>query len=127
MSALVLDTGALVAVDRGERRIAAKLRVAEQSGMDLRSTGVVIAEVWRDERGRQASLAQLLKGVDVRPVDRRLGQDAGALLGRAGAKDPADATVVAVAATGDRILTSDPRDIRRLVTASRRAIHVVAC
>jgi hypothetical protein len=127
MSALVLDAGALVAVDRGERRIAAQLRVAEQSGIDLRSTGVVIAEVWRDERGRQASLAQLLKGVDVRPVDRRLGQDAGALLGRAGAKDPADATVVAVAATGDRILTSDPRDIRRLVAASRRAIHIVAC
>ncbi len=127
MSALVLDSGALVAVDRGERQIAAQLRVAEQSGIDLRSTGVVIAEVWRDERGRQASLARLLKGVDVRPVDRRLGQDAGALLGRAAAKDPADATVVAVAATGDRILTSDPRDIRRLVAASRRAIFVVAC
>jgi hypothetical protein len=127
MSALVLDTGALVAVDRGERRIAAKLRVAERSGIDLRSTGVVIAEVWRDERGRQASLARLLKSVDVRPVDRLLGQDAGELLGRADAKDAADATVVAVAATGDRILTSDPRDIRRLVAASRRAIHVVAC
>lgn len=127
MTALVLDTGALVAVDRGERRIAAKLRVAQQSGMDLRSTGVVIAEVWRDGRGRQASLARLLKSVDVRPVDRRLGQDAGTLLGQAQAKDAADATVVAVASTGDRILTSDPRDIRRLVAASRRAIHVVAC
>jgi hypothetical protein len=127
MSALVLDAGALVAVDRGEREIAAKLRVAEQSGMDLRSTGVVIAEVWRDERGRQASLARLLKAVDVRPVDQHLGQEAGALLGRASAKDPADATVVAVAATGDRILTSDPHDIRRLVSASRRAIHVLAC
>ncbi|MFZ2114794.1 MAG: hypothetical protein WAU77_13815 [Solirubrobacteraceae bacterium] len=127
MTALVLDAGALVAVDRGERRIAAKLRVAQQSGMDLRSTGVVIAEVWRDEHGRQASLARLLKSVDVRPVDQRLGQEAGMLLGRARAKDPADATVVAVASTGDRILTSDPRDIRRLVAASRRAIHVVAC
>lgn len=127
MAALVLDTGAFVAVDRGDRRIAAKLRVAEQSRTDLRSTGVVIAEVWRDEHGRQASLARLLKGVDVRSVDQRLGQDAGTLLGRAGAKDPADATVVAVAATGDRILTSDPRDIRRLVAASRRAIHVVGC
>ncbi|HXC23305.1 MAG TPA: hypothetical protein VNU28_01860 [Solirubrobacteraceae bacterium] len=127
MTALVLDAGSFVAVDRGDRRIAAKLRAAEQSGIDLRSTGVVIAEVWRDERGRQASLARLLKGVDVQPVDQRLGQDAGALLGRAGAKDPVDATVVAIAATGDRILTSDPGDIRRLVAASRRAIHVVGC
>jgi hypothetical protein len=127
MTALVLDTGALVAVDRGERRIAAKLRVAQQSGIDMRTTGVVIAEVWRDEHRRQASLVRLLKSIDVRPVDQRLGQDAGTLLGRAQAKDPADATVVAVASTGDRILTSDPRDIRRLVAASRRAIHVVAC
>lgn len=127
MTAIVLDAGALLAVDRGERKIAAKLRVAQQSGMDLRSTGVVIAEVWRDEHGRQANLARLLKSVDVRPVDRRLGQDAGTLLGRARAKDPADATVVGVASTGDRILTSDPHDIRRLVAASRRAIHVVAC
>jgi hypothetical protein len=127
MTALVLDAGALMAVDRGERQIAAKLRVAQQSEMDLRSTGVVIAEVWRDEHGRQASLARLLKSVDVRPVDQGLGRDAGTLLGRAAADDPADATVVAVASTGDRILTSDPRDIRRLVAASRRTIHVVAC
>ncbi len=127
MAALVLDAGALLAVDRGERPTTAKLRLAQQSGMDLRSTGVVIAEVWRDERGRQANLARLLRSVDVRPVDQRLGQNAGALLGRARAEDPADATVVAVAATGDRILTSDPQDIRRLVAASRRAIHVVAC
>jgi hypothetical protein len=127
MTALVLDAGALVAVDRDERQIAAKLRVAQQSGMDLRSTGVVIAEVWRDEHGRQASLARLLKSVDVRPVDQGLGRDAGTLLGRAGANDPADATIVAVASTGDRILTGDPRDIRRLVAASRRTIHVVGC
>ena len=98
-----------------------------ESGLALRSTGVVVAEVWRDAGGRQANLARLLKAVDVRAVNQRLGQDAGVLLGRAGVTDAADATVVAIAATGDRVLTSDPADIRRLAAASGRSIQVVPC
>lgn len=127
MSALLLDAGALIAVDRGDRALAARLRVAQGNRWDLRSTGVVIAEVWRDAAGRQADLARLLKAVDVRPVDDRLGRQAGVLLGLSGARDVADATIVAVADAGDRVLTSDPADIRELVAAARRPIHVVAC
>jgi hypothetical protein len=127
VSALVLDTGALVAVDRGDRLLAASLRVAERHGWELRSTGAVIAEAWRDAGGRQARLARLLKAVDVRVVDRRLGQEAGVLLGRCDVSDAVDATVVAVAASGDRILTSDPTDVGALVSASRRAVLVVPC
>jgi len=127
MTALVLDAGALVAVDRNDRAVMAKLRIAQQSGIELRSTGVVIAESWRDEGGRQANLARLLKAIDVQAVDEDLGRRAGVLLGKAGVTDAADGTVVAVAATGDRILTSDPADIRKLVGASGRAIHVVRC
>jgi predicted nucleic acid-binding protein len=127
MAALVLDTGALIAADRNDRALVAKLRVAQRSGLELRSTGIVIAEAWRDEGGRQANLARLLRSVDVRPVDERLGRQAGALLAKSGTRDAADATIVAVASGGDRILTSDPRDIGRLVTAARRAIRVVGC
>jgi transposase len=87
----------------------------------------VIAEVWRDAAGRQANLARLLKSVDVRAVDRQLGKEAGVLLGKSGVNDAVDATVVAVAGTGDRVLTSDPADIQELVSASRRAILVVPC
>jgi hypothetical protein len=82
MSALVLDAGAFVAVDRGERAMAARLRVAHRAGLDLRSTGVVVTQVWRDPVGRQANLARLLKAVDVKAVDERLGREAGVLLGR---------------------------------------------
>jgi hypothetical protein len=127
LSALVLDTGALVAVDRGERGIMAMLRVAERTGFELRSTGVVVAEVWRDAHGRQANLARLLKAVAIRAVDERLGREAGLLLGASGVSDAVDATVVAVASTGDRVLTSDPADIRKLVSASRRSVVVVPC
>jgi len=45
-------------------------------------------------------LARLLRSVDVKPVDRRLGQDAGVLSGRAGAGDAVDATVVAIGEVG---------------------------
>lgn len=127
MSALVLDAGAFVAVDRGNRSMAARLRVAARSGLELRSNGAVVAQVWRDPAGRQAELARLLRSVDVKPVDQRLGRDAGVLSGRAGHHDAIDATVVAVASAGDRIVTSDPDDIRTLVAASGRPILVVPC
>lgn len=127
MSALVLDAGSLVAVDRDDRAMMARLKVAGETGVELRTTGVVLAQVWRASAGRQANLARLLRAVDVRPVDAQLGREAGALLGAAGASDAVDATVVAVAATGDRILTSDPQDIAHLVSAAGRAVLVIAC
>jgi hypothetical protein len=127
VSALVLDAGSLVAVDRDDRAMMARLKVAGETGVELRTTGVVLAQVWRASAGRQANLARLLRAVDVRPVDAQLGREAGALLGAAGASDAVDATVVAVAATGDRILTSDPQDIAHLVSAAGRAVLVIAC
>lgn len=126
MSALVLDAGAFGAVDRDDRRVVAMLVVARRAGVDLKTTGIVVAEVWHDARGRQANLARLLPAVDVRPVDERLGREAGVLRARAGGgADAADATVVAVSATGDTVITGDVGDLRRLVDASGRRILIV--
>jgi hypothetical protein len=127
MSALVLDAGAFVAVDRGDRAMLARLRVAHRAALELRSTGVVISQVWRDPSGRQANLARLLKSVDVKAVDQRLGREAGVLLGRAGTADAVDASIVAISRTGDRILTTDAGDIAPLVAASGRSIFVTDC
>ena len=127
MSALVLDSGAFIAIDRGDRVTAARLRVGQGSGIDLRTTGIVVAQIWRDSDGRQANISRLLKAVEVKAVDEVLGQEAGVLLGRATSNDAVDATVVAVAVSGDAILTSDPNDIRLLVGASERSIKVLAC
>ncbi|MGI8413646.1 MAG: hypothetical protein ACR2QA_14410 [Solirubrobacteraceae bacterium] len=123
----MLDAGAFIAVDRSDRAMVARLRMAQRAGLQLRSTGVVITQVWRDPAGRPANLARLLKSVDVKAVDEQLGRAGGVLLGIAGTKDAVDASVVAVSATGDRILTSDASDIAPLVAASGRSIHVVAC
>jgi DNA-binding transcriptional MocR family regulator len=127
VSALVLDAGALVAVDRGDRAMVARLRVAQQRGAELRSNAMVVAQVWRDRHGRQAGLARLLQAVDVRAVDQRDGRNAGALLAESGTADPIDATVVLLAAPGDRILTSDPGDLTRLATAAANRAIIVAC
>ncbi|MGA8016846.1 MAG: twitching motility protein PilT [Candidatus Dormiibacterota bacterium] len=127
MSALVLDAGALVAVDRGDRQMIARLRVAHSDGFDLRTTGVVVAEAWRNTAGRQARLARVLRAVDVKAVDLELGRRAGALLDLNHSDDPVDATVVCAANSGDRILTGDRDDISRLVSASGRSILVIGC
>jgi hypothetical protein len=127
VSALILDAGALVAVDRDDRTMIARLRAAQQHGLELRTNAMVVAQVWRDRHGRQANLARLLGAVDVRAVSQRDGRDAGVLQAMAGTADAIDATVVLLAAPGDRILTSDPGDISLLATAAENRAVVVAC
>lgn len=123
----MLDASALLAVERDDRAMAARLRAAEQHGLDLRSNAMVVAEVWRDPVGRQARLARLLRAIDVRPVDERLGRDAGVLVGRALTDNPIDATVVLVAEPGDRIVTSDGDDIAHLAAVAALRVVVVRC
>jgi hypothetical protein len=127
VTALILDTGALVAVDRDDRAMIARLRAAQQRGLELRSNAMVVAQVWRDPHGRQAQLARLLRAVDVRVVDHQVGREAGILLGKANTSDPIDATVVLLAAPGDRILTGNPADLTKLTRAAGRRAVIVSC
>jgi hypothetical protein len=127
VTALVLDAGALVAVDQGDRSMIARLAVAQQHGIELRSNAMVVAQVWRDRQGRQAGLARLLRAVDVRAISQENGRQAGVLLGLTGTSDPVDVTVVLLARPGDRILTSDPSDLTRLASAAGTAAIIVAC
>ena len=123
----MLDAGAFIAVDRGDRAMVALLRASQRHGLELRTNANVVAQVWRDPKGRQVNLARLLRAVDVRPIDEALGTNAGELLGRRGGADVIDATLVVVAGAGDRIVTSDPDDIRQLASAAQLPVVVVAC
>jgi hypothetical protein len=105
----------------------ARLRVAQQRGVELRSNAMVVAQVWRDAQGRQVSLARLLRAVDIRVISHENGRQAGVLLGLTGTTDPIDATVVLLAEPGDRILTSDPDDLIRLALAADNPAVIVAC
>jgi hypothetical protein len=122
-----LDAGALVAADRDDRAMIARLRAAQQHSLELRTNAMVVAQVWRDQHGRQVNLARLLRAVDVRSVGQRDGRDAGVLQAVAGTADAIDATVVLLAAAGDRILTSDPGDMTLLAAAADSRAVIVAC
>jgi hypothetical protein len=127
VSALILDSGVLVAVDRDDRAMVARLRAAQKHGLELRSNAMVIAQVWRDRHGRQVNLARLLRAVDVRAVTHQDGRNAGVLQAAAGTADAIDATVVLLAAPGDRILTGDLADLTRLAEAAGNRAVIVAC
>ncbi|HUZ57066.1 MAG TPA: twitching motility protein PilT [Streptosporangiaceae bacterium] len=127
MSALILDAGALVAVDRDDRAALARLRVSQHHGLELRTNAMVVAQVWRDRHGRDANLARLLRAVDVRSVSPDDGHAAGVLQAGAGTADAIDATVVLLAAPGDRILTSDPDDLRCLADAAGNRPVIISC
>jgi predicted nucleic acid-binding protein len=122
-----LDAGAFIAVDRNDRSMMARLRVAQVHGHELRTSAIVIAQIWRSAGGKQAGVAKLLRAVDVLPVDEKMGRDAGTLLAKARTDDPIDATVVLVAHSGDRILTSDPDDIGHLASSSGKKVAIVPC
>jgi hypothetical protein len=123
---LILDAGALVALERNDRVMWRRLKAAVRSGSPPATHGGVIAQVWRGGAGRQARLAASLGAVDVRPLDDHLGRAAGLLLGRAGLSDAVDAAVAALAASGDVVLTSDPDDLAALVEASGALADVIA-
>jgi len=119
---LVLDTGAFVAVERGDRDVVALVKRERLSGRSPVTSGGVVAQVWRGGRGRQAQVVSLLAGVEVAAIDDSMGRRAGMLLARSGQSDAIDASVVCLAADGDDILTSDVGDLRALAEAAD--IHV---
>ncbi len=119
---VVLDAGALLAAERGDRDIWVVLEDERRSGRAPVTHGGVLAQVWRGGSGRQARLAAALAGVDVRLLDEELGKLAGVLLGSARRSDVIDAALVLLAHDGDEILTSDPNDLRALARAA--GVHV---
>ena len=89
------------------------------------SHGGVVGQVWRGAGPRQARLSKALEGIDVRPLDERLGRSAGELLGRAGRTDVIDAAVVLLAEDGDQIVTTDVDDLRPLAVLVDRQIELI--
>ena len=119
---LVLDAGALVAVERADRFTIALIKQECLAGRTPLTHGGVVGQVWRGGSGRQANLARLLPALLVVGLDAVLGRRAGVLLGRARMSDVVDAALVLLASDGDYLLTSDPDDLEPLAAAT--GIHV---
>ena len=121
---LVLDAGAFLAVERGDRHVMALLKRELLEGRAPRSHGGVVGQVWRGG-ARQAQLARLLRATELDAIDLELGRRAGELLARARGSDVIDAAVVLLAADGDQVLTSDPRDLSALAAAAGVHLELV--
>lgn len=122
---IVLDAGALVAIERGDRDMIALIKRERQEGRAPLTHGGVIGQVWHGGHGRQANLARLLPGVEVHAIDDNLGRQAGVLLGISGGVDVIDAAVVLLAHDGDDIFTSDPTDLTALARAAGRHVELI--
>jgi len=123
---LVLDAGAFLAVERGDRDVVALVKRERLAGRPPVTNGGVVAQVWRGGHGRQAGVARLLAGVDVTALDDGLGRRAGMLLARSRQSDAIDAAVVCLASDGDDILTSDPSDLLALAEAAETHVDLIA-
>jgi predicted nucleic acid-binding protein len=113
---IVLDAGALIALDRGDKRMIALLHRALAQGRTFRVPAGVVAQAWRDGRV-QVTLARFLRSneVEIIPLDEQLARSCGELCGAANAPDIVDASVVILARQRrDPIVTSDLTDLRRL-------------
>ena len=120
-SGIMLDTGALIALDRGDKRMIALLDRALTQGRTFRVPAGVVAQAWRDGRV-QVTLARFLRSdeVEVIPLDEQLARSCGELCGAINASDIIDASVVILARQRrDAIVTSDPNDLRRLDPAAQ--------
>ena len=116
MTAVILDTGALIGFERNDRRVVAIIARALEHHDSLIVPSGVVAQAWRDG-SRQARLARLLGShlCEVLVLDDRQARAAGQLCGLADTTDVIDASVAAAARDlGARVLTSDPDDLRRL-------------
>ena len=122
---LVLDSGALIAVDRNDRTMWRRLKSALRAGMVPVTHGGVVGQVWRGAGSSQALLARALANVDVRPLDEALGRASGALLAATHHRDVIDAALVLLAHDGDRIFTSDQTDIAALAAATGRHVEIL--
>lgn len=125
MSGIVLDAGALIAFERGDRDIQATIKATARSRDPIFVPSTVLAQVWR-ARQTQALLAIVLRSCVIYPFDV-LASRVGELCGKARTSDIVDAHVAIVAKDRDvtAIYTSDPDDIRHLLRVSKFPDRVV--
>jgi hypothetical protein len=124
---LVLDTGGLIAFDRGNREVAGLIEAARRRREQVVTSSACVAQAWRGGGARQAPLAHLLHGVDERALGPQVSRAVGDLCGRAAMSDVIDAHVAVLTRDGDLVLTSDPADIRVLLRAAATRARILPC
>jgi len=110
---LTFDTGALIGLERRDRRIALVWAAALARKIEITVPTIVVAE-W--SRGQRGHVARILDGVRIEALTLEIARSAGNALAEVGRKGAsvADAIVMASAATrGDVVYTADFDDLQR--------------
>jgi hypothetical protein len=125
---IVLDSGALIALERDDRKMWRRLRTASKSRMKVIVPLGTLAQVWRGGP-RQALLVQALRLCEVASFDD-LAEACGVLCGSSGSTDVVDASVALTAARqkATSLCTSNPEDLGRLLEIlGAHDVRVIAC
>ena len=110
---VMLDTGALIALERGSQRMRKVHRLATEHGFQLVGITPVIAEWWRRGK-REKQRAQLLRTLVIEAPDLHVARLAGEAIGLVQAT-VVDALVMAAASIrSDTVYTTDLGDLERL-------------
>jgi hypothetical protein len=120
----VLDSGALIAVEKRDRKVGAMLRVLQREGVPVNTSAGAVVQVWRDVQ-RQVSLARVLSGVDVVALDDRAAKKVGELLGANRTSDLVDGHVALIVQPQGVVLTRDEPDIKALLRTRRIQATVI--
>jgi predicted nucleic acid-binding protein len=121
MPGVTLDAGALIALDRNDRRVVVLLARARETNARITVPATALAQAVR-RPDRQVRLARLIRQptTDVTALDRVDATNVGRLLAASGTADIADAHVVICARrSNQQVVTSDPGDLRTLDPALR--------
>jgi hypothetical protein len=116
MPGVTLDAGALIALDRDDRRVIVLLARARETGAQVTVPASALTQAIRRPE-RQARLARLIRqpSTDVADLGRVDATNVGRLLAASETSDIADAHVVVCARrSAQPVVTSDPADLRRL-------------
>jgi hypothetical protein len=123
---LVLDTGALIAFERGDRQVAALIEATRRRKDRVVTSSGCVAQAWRDG-ARQALLVRLLAGTAEQALDPSRSQSVGELCAAAGTTDVIDAHLALLAHDGGAVVTSDPGDLAVLLRAACSSARTVRC
>lgn len=124
--ALILDTAALVAYERGDHKVTRTIRYAQRNGEPVLTSTGCVAEAWRGGGSQQARLESLLRGTRELGLGPKTSRRIGVLRAIVGSADVIDAHVALLAGDGDVVLTGDLDDLQRLlrVTEARALVEV---
>ena len=116
MNGITFDAGGLIALEHNHRQVLALVAMALEDGESILVPATALAPVLRNP-ARQVRLWRLIQRgrTEIVPLDGGYAQAVGALLARTGTAGIADAHVVLCAQkAGHAVITSDPRNLRRL-------------